>query len=994
MALIAFVAASLSSAPLAFGAGDVDITDSASIEILQQEYSDSLGNERCWVVPVVQFRNVEDATYTVTVLDRGNSLTGSTQVSKSGPPNDLISIFVGAPAGTLTFTAPGGVHWYTLAGFSGPESSCPGAVTLYTARFSVVSAIAHVDNLPPVAQYSRSDDPQNPLHVTFDGTASDDPDGSVQSYAWTVTEAGSCGTGCFTSAGSGSSLAVTVAHSGTYTVSLTVTDDGGASSDPYVRSEVIGPEARLESSFESITPERIKVDSLVDIKVILANPSTVTIDNVVPTLSVTGPSGPLTVPAASPLPPIPPGATARLSYSFTPTEPGTFQISFAAAGDHDGVPVVAPPIRVDKIVRELDQRLTVSVPGSDTPWTVATADQDGLIHDVLVGDHFVFRGTGWDPDGGPIVLRMPGHGTGLDTERSFAAAESFETDLAVDFPVLRGANPQCQNFLTVTQDGVTRTVQILGFHGDLVAYGYRVKRVTGGVAESNSIECRGWAADFTEPGATLVVQDIGGRSLFYANAVPPQRFSTSPNGYEGLWIVSPYFSVDVDGVFGDLELGFPQAVSIKGFPVSGSAGELLQVFGPVQFRSDAVISLAAKLIYLSGEPPPRTLEGAAGAGTNRLEVNSNGVNPGDRVRVNQGGPTQEDGTMDREGSIILVAPLRFDHAAGEPVIVLRPGSPGTCTLEATTPAAVGLSGSVRCANDGDRRYSLVTQPAHGQASIAADGAFTYTPQSGFVGDDVFTFRSVHALSTATMVVGDSGPMSFRVRVTQANRAPVCQPLSATVQSGQSIDITPNCSDLDGNAMVITIASPPASGVASMVGGTIRYVASAGAPAGSVTFSYHANDGQVSSAPATVTVAVTTSPAATLSVDYVLIRPATARVPSLLAASGSLLATGASTLRCGDDVTVRIGSFSETIPGARFRLFLGLCVYARPANGSGFIVGFTFDPRRGTWTVAGGGTTPTFNPFTNPVTVSLSIGPSSASKAVSFVRHGDTWTFPR
>jgi hypothetical protein len=37
---------------------------------------------------------------------------------------------------------------------------------------------------------------------------------------------------------------------------------------------------------------------------------------------------------------------------------------------------------------------------------------------------------------------------------------------------------------------------------------------------------------------------------------------------------------------------------------------------------------------------------------------------------------------------------------------------------------------------------LVKGPAHGTASIAADGSFTYTPKSGFAGKDTFTYATV------------------------------------------------------------------------------------------------------------------------------------------------------------------------------------------------------------------------------------------------------------
>ncbi|MGW0802067.1 S8 family serine peptidase [Nonomuraea sp. NPDC002799] len=71
-------------------------------------------------------------------------------------------------------------------------------------------------NLAPVASYTVS---CNVLACSFDGTASSDADGSIASYAWTF------GDGL---TGTGSTNGHTYAAAGTYTVTLTVTDDQGA----------------------------------------------------------------------------------------------------------------------------------------------------------------------------------------------------------------------------------------------------------------------------------------------------------------------------------------------------------------------------------------------------------------------------------------------------------------------------------------------------------------------------------------------------------------------------------------------------------------------------------------------------------------------------------------------------------------------------------------------------------------------------------------------
>jgi serine protease len=71
-------------------------------------------------------------------------------------------------------------------------------------------------NQPPVASFTVG---CVGLECTFDASGSTDPDGQVVSYAWTFGEGGT---------GVGTPVTHTYAASGSYTVSLTVTDDDGA----------------------------------------------------------------------------------------------------------------------------------------------------------------------------------------------------------------------------------------------------------------------------------------------------------------------------------------------------------------------------------------------------------------------------------------------------------------------------------------------------------------------------------------------------------------------------------------------------------------------------------------------------------------------------------------------------------------------------------------------------------------------------------------------
>lgn len=75
------------------------------------------------------------------------------------------------------------------------------------------------------------------------------------------------------------------------------------------------------------------------------------------------------------------------------------------------------------------------------------------------------------------------------------------------------------------------------------------------------------------------------------------------------------------------------------------------------------------------------------------------------------------------------------------------------------------------ANDGDPdpgdslRASLVTGPSHGTVALAVDGSFTYTPATGDVGPDSFTYRASDGSNS-------TAPATVTITVNPANTAPV------------------------------------------------------------------------------------------------------------------------------------------------------------------------------------------------------------------------------
>jgi PKD repeat protein len=118
-----------------------------------------------------------------------------------------------------------------------------------TGTLSQDVTVSGVQNKLPVADFTYA---CTDLSCTFDGSGSNDPDGTIVSYEWDFGDS---------KTGSGATASHTYASGGTYKVSLTVTDDEGDTgtlSQDVTVSESTGAESSGLVSFSiSITPRTI-----------------------------------------------------------------------------------------------------------------------------------------------------------------------------------------------------------------------------------------------------------------------------------------------------------------------------------------------------------------------------------------------------------------------------------------------------------------------------------------------------------------------------------------------------------------------------------------------------------------------------------------------------------------------------------------------------------------------------------------------------------------
>jgi PKD repeat protein len=142
-------------------------------------------------------------------------------------------------------------HTYTAAG-----SYIVSLEVLDNAFQSVThSETVTLGNAPPVASFTRT---CSGLTCTFNGSASSDADGTIASYAWSFGDG---------TTGSGAAANRTYAASGTYTVTLIVTDNGGATSTHSQTVAVVPPQIHVGDLDRARTMQPTRWTAIVTITV-------------------------------------------------------------------------------------------------------------------------------------------------------------------------------------------------------------------------------------------------------------------------------------------------------------------------------------------------------------------------------------------------------------------------------------------------------------------------------------------------------------------------------------------------------------------------------------------------------------------------------------------------------------------------------------------------------------------------------------------------------
>jgi RHS repeat-associated protein len=218
----------------------------------------------------------------------------------------------------------------------------------------------------------------------------------------------------------------------------------------------------------------------------------------------------------------------------------------------------------------------------------------------------------------------------------------------------------------------------------------------------------------------------------------------------------------------------------------------------------------------------------------------------------------------------------------------------TAKVIRTSPLALVLSATDH-END-PLQYAVVAAPQNGTLT-GTPPAVTYVANSGFVGNDSFTFTAADPYSTSnaatvSIVVQDVPPVVLGAD-------------SFTVGAGGSVLVNVLANDVAGTGTMdpttLVVSSPPAKGVAAVQAGQILYSSTAGS-SGADSFVYKACDTGGACGTATVTATITTNHSPTAQADSYQIaagKTLTVTAPGVLANDSDPDA--------GDKIQARLGT---------------------------------------------------------------------------------------
>jgi MYXO-CTERM domain-containing protein len=145
----------------------------------------------------------------------------------------------------------------------------------------------------------------------------------------------------------------------------------------------------------------------------------------------------------------------------------------------------------------------------------------------------------------------------------------------------------------------------------------------------------------------------------------------------------------------------------------------------------------------------------------------------------------------------------------------------TATVEEDSAVTIDVLANDPSTGDPPATVTVDLQPTNGAVVVEDDNTLTYTPAPDFNGTDTFTYRVADpdqsAIATVTVTVTPVADTPDAVADVAAGRA----------DAAIDIDVLANDINVDGDTLVIAIVTQAGSGEATVDGGVVRYVPTAG-----------------------------------------------------------------------------------------------------------------------------------------------------------------------
>jgi hypothetical protein len=228
-----------------------------------------------------------------------------------------------------------------------------------------------------------------------------------------------------------------------------------------------------------------------------------------------------------------------------------------------------------------------------------------------------------------------------------------------------------------------------------------------------------------------------------------------------------------------------------------------------------------------------------------------------------------------------------------PVIPIAQNSSAIVAFNTATPITAVAGGG----NGHALTYSVVTGPAHGILGAFTGAVATYTPTSGYIGGDSFTFKVTDGVSTSPVAT---------VSITVNQAVPVASSQSVTTAFATAVPVTLVATGPP--TITYSVVTAPANGTLSGTAPNLTYTPGSNY-AGADSFTFKANNGGDSNI-ATVSITVTAPPLPVASSQVVTVNYQTAKAITLSA-------TGLGTITYVVTVSPTHGALSGTAPNLTY-----------------------------------------------------------------------------